>query len=100
MKESSGLIGKSDLSKRKMRKVVIHTEEPDSMIEATERLVKILYSTYVEAELKQVAYNATHPNAEEITQLLRLLEDFEDFFFTNFLRLGHRALQPGAKARF
>ena len=30
MKEPSGLIGKSDSSKRKMRKVVMHTAEPGS----------------------------------------------------------------------
>ena len=30
MKESSSLLGKSDLTKRKMRKVVMQTVEPDS----------------------------------------------------------------------
>ena len=36
MKEPSGLLGKSDLNKRNMRKVVILTAEPASTIEATE----------------------------------------------------------------
>ena len=40
MKEPSDLLGKSDLNKREIRKVVIHTAEPDSTREATERLVK------------------------------------------------------------
>ena len=43
-------------------------------------MVKILDSNYAKADLKQVAYSATQLNSEEITQLLRLLEDFEDLF--------------------
>ena len=35
------------------------------------------------ADLKHVASNATQMNAEEITQLLRLLEYFEDLFDGN-----------------
>ena len=35
MKEPSGLLGKSDLTKREMREVVIQTVEPDSTQEAT-----------------------------------------------------------------
>ena len=42
-------------------------------------MVKILYSTYAKADLKQVANNETHLNAEEITLLLILLEDFKEF---------------------
>ena len=83
LKESSSLLVQSDLTKRKMRKVVIQTGEPSSTQEATELMVKILDSTYVKADLKQVANNATHLNAEEITLLLRLLEDFEEFFNGN-----------------
>ena len=41
----------------------MHTSEPYSTIEATERLVKILNSTYVKSNLEQVADNATHMNA-------------------------------------
>ena len=56
------------------------TEEPASTREATEILVKIINITYAKADLKQVADNATQLNAEERTQLLRLLKDFEDLF--------------------
>ena len=63
-----------------MREVVMHTAEPDSTIEATELIDKILYSTYVRAELNQVSNNSTQMNAEERTQLLRILKDFEYLF--------------------
>ena len=42
MKEPSGMLGKPYLIQIKMHEVVMQTEEPDSMIEATDRLVKIL----------------------------------------------------------
>ena len=63
-----------------MCEVVIQTSEPVSTREATDILVKILYSTYSKEDLKQVTDNATHMNPEERTQLLRLLEDSEDLF--------------------
>ena len=47
---------------------------------STQRLVKILNSTYAKANLKQVADNETRLNAEERPQLLELLEYFEDLF--------------------
>ena len=52
MKEPSGLIGKSDSNKRDMREVVIHNAEPASKRETTERVVKVLDSTYAKADLK------------------------------------------------
>ena len=57
----------------------METEEPASTIKYTERLVNILDSTYAKADLKQVANNAAQLNSEERTQLLMLLEDFENF---------------------
>ena len=63
-----------------MREVVMQTVEPDSIREDTEKMVKILNSTYAKADLKQVFNNATQMNAEERTQLLSILEDFKDFF--------------------
>ena len=63
-----------------MLEVVMQTIEPDSIREATEKMVKILNSTYAKADLKQVFNNATQMNAEERTQLLSILEDFKDFF--------------------
>ena len=74
------MIEKSYLTIRDMHEVVMQTSEPASKIEATEILIKILDSTYAEAELKQVANNAIQLNADERTQLLRLLEDFKDLF--------------------
>ena len=56
---------------------------PVSTREATERLVKILDSTYTKAELKQVAANETQLKSEERTELLRLVRDFEDLFVCN-----------------
>ena len=80
MKEPSGLPGKLYLNKREMREVVIGTVETSSTREATEILVKILHSTYVKSDLKQVVNNSTQLNSEERTQLIRLLKDFEDLF--------------------
>ena len=42
----------------------MQTAEPDSAREATEKMVKILDSTYVKADLKQIANNATQLNSE------------------------------------
>ena len=58
MKEPIGLLGTSDLSKRKMCEVVMHTSETDSTREATGRLVKIINSKYLKEDLKQVADNS------------------------------------------
>ena len=47
-------------------------------------MVKITDSTYAKEDLKQLANNSTHMNPEEGTQLLSLLEDFEDLFDGTF----------------
>ena len=62
----------------------MQTEEPDSTREATDRLVKILSSTYAKLDLKQVDNNATRMNAEERTQLISLLEGFRDLVDGHF----------------
>ena len=80
IKEPRDLLGKSDLNKSDICKVVMQTSEPASTREATEIMVKILNSTYAKAYLKQVADNTTQLNAEERTQLLSLIEDSEDLF--------------------
>ena len=54
-------------------------------------MVKALVSIYAKASLNQVADNITHLNAEKITQLLRLLQDFEDLFDGT---LGDWATEP------
>ena len=63
-----------------MHEVAIQTAEPVSTREATDRMVKILDINYENADLEQVAANATHLNADESTQLLGLLKEFEDLF--------------------
>ena len=63
-----------------MFKVVMQTAEPVYTRETTEKLVKILYSTYVKAVLYQVANTVTHMDSEERTQSLRLLQYFEELF--------------------
>ena len=60
-----------------MCEMVIHNVEPFST--RTESSVKILEITSVKADLEQVAANITQLNAEEINQLLRLLQYFESF---------------------
>ena len=54
-----GLLGNSDLSKRKMCEVVMQTSEPASTREANCRLVKIIGIKYENEDLKQVADNST-----------------------------------------
>ena len=83
MKEPTSLLVKSNLNKRDMHKVVMQTSDPDSTREATERLVKILDIDYAKADLKQVDDNVTQMKSEERTLLLRIFEDFEDFFGGN-----------------
>ena len=80
MKEPIGLLGKIDLISRKINEVVMNTTEKNSTRESTHSLVELLRSNYAKEYLEQVAANTTHLNAEYITQLLILLEDFEDFF--------------------
>ena len=62
----------------------MQTKEPVSTREYTERLVKNLDSTYAKDDLEQVADNVTKPNSDERTQLLGLLQYFEDFFDGTF----------------
>ena len=64
-------------------------------------MLKILDITYAKEKFKNVANNEIHLNAEEITQLLRLLKYFGDLFDGN---LGHEEtvpvnlkLNPGSK---
>ena len=63
-----------------MHKVVMQTLETSSTIEATDRLVKILNSSYGKSNHNKVADNTTQHNAEERTQLLRLRENIEGLF--------------------
>ena len=101
MKEPIVLIGKSNLTKRKICEVVIQTTEPASTREASDQMVKILNGTYEKADLNQVADDATQLNSEERTLFLSILEDFEDLFEVT---LGDQAnypvnldIKPGSK---
>ena len=64
MKEPRGLLGQTYLTIREMREVAIQTTELVSKSEAIERLVKIIESNYVKAELEKVAANTTHSKTE------------------------------------
>ena len=63
MKEPIRLLEQYDITKCEMLKVRMHIAEPDSAREATEWMVKILDSTYVKADLKQVANNTSQLNS-------------------------------------
>ena len=80
MKKLRSLLGKSDSASFKMREVSVKTSEPALIREATERLLKILDSTYAKADLKKIAGNATPLNYEERPQIIWILKDFEDLF--------------------
>ena len=74
-----------------MRKVEMQTAGTVSNSEATERLVKILGSTYKNAYLEQVDNNTTHMNSQERTQLLTLLKYFKELCYCT---LGERNKYP------
>ena len=58
----------------------MHTAEPVYTREATEMIVKNIYSTYVKSYHEQLAANATQLNSEDKTQLLGLINDFDGLF--------------------
>ena len=80
MKEPINLLGQSNITKREMSKVVMQTAEPYCTWEATELMVKILYSTYAKAYLEQVVANSIQMNSEGRNVLLSLIDHFEDLF--------------------
>ena len=61
--EPISLLGQSNLTKREIHKLIMQTTEIASTQEATERMVKILNSTYAKADLKKVADNKTQLNS-------------------------------------
>ena len=71
--------------------MVMQNAEPVSTRKYTERMVKITNSIYAKADLMKVINNATQLNAEERTQLLSLLKDFEELFGGT---LGHWKTEP------
>ena len=59
MNNPSSFLGRYNLTKREMCKLVMQNSEPASTQEATEKMIQIISSTYAKAYLKQVADNAT-----------------------------------------
>ena len=51
-------IEKPNLTQNEMQEAVFHTAEPASTIEATVRIVKIIYSTYSKTEPDEVVVNS------------------------------------------
>ena len=56
-----------------MRQVVVQAKKSASTREATDILVKIIYSNYMKSDLKLIDNKATQLNTEERNELLRLL---------------------------
>ena len=69
----------------------MRTVEPASIQEATDRMVKIIESTYAKADLKQVDNNTSNLNSEGRTLLLSLIKNFMDLFDGT---LGYWATEP------
>ena len=63
-----------------MKATFLHSVEPKSTQEETERVVKILDSNYEKADLDEVVSNAKSLNAKQKKQLLAVLKEFEDLF--------------------
>ena len=60
IKELITMIGQTDITSYEMREVAIKTAESVSTSKATDRLVKILDSTYTKSDLEQVSNNSIH----------------------------------------
>jgi hypothetical protein len=57
------------------------SKEPQSMLEATKRLIHILDTKYEKADLRAIVTdNCTHLSNPEQTKLLELLQEFEELF--------------------
>ena len=63
-----------------MCKVEMKNSEPVSTKETTEIMVNILDINYTKTYLEHVVVNSTHMNDYDITQLLGILNGFEDLF--------------------
>ena len=80
IKDPSSLIWKPDLPKREIREVMMQNVEPASTREATDRIVKIIDSTYAKSDLEHTVANANQLNDEERNLLLSIIEDFKELF--------------------
>ena len=80
MKEPRNLLGQLDLTKRDMRELVMQLAEKYFTREATYRVVKILVSTYENANIDEVAAASVQLDKNQRANLLSLLIKFDDFF--------------------
>ena len=78
-------------TKKELNTIFTQSAEPKVTQEATERVVKILDSTYEKANLEEIVDNAHQLDATQKSQLLDLLVDFEDLFDGT---LGHWKTEP------
>ena len=85
MKDTGSLIDQPDLTKNKMWGVVMQTVEPDSTIEATKIVVKILNSAYGNYYLDKVAADSDQIDKNKCKKLLSLLKDV----WRNPGKMGH-----------
>ncbi len=75
--------------KKELNTIFTQSAEPKVTQEATERVVKILDSTYEKANLEEIVDNAHQLDATQKSQLLDLLVDFEDQFDGTLGHLSH-----------
>ena len=80
IKDIIRLPGKKYLICRKMCKVVMHTSEPVSTREATQRRVNMIYITYKKEDLEQVATKIVQLNDYGRIKLMSILNGLEDLF--------------------
>ena len=73
MNEPVNFLGQPELTKREMREVGIHPAEPFFTREATERVVKMIYSTYAKSNLYKVASASVKLDGDKVKKLLNLL---------------------------
>ena len=74
MKEPDNFLGKHDLTKRDMQKVVMQTAQPASTGEATQKFVKIVGSTYAKYDSDKVSAAAFQLDTKLMQMLLSLLK--------------------------
>ena len=73
-------LSKWKLSKYKMQVIIQEMRERIVTKEATDQMIKILYSNYRKADLKQVIKGAKHLKSSEKEKLYALLVKYEELF--------------------
>ena len=83
MKQPVKFLGKHNLTQCYMWEVVIQNAETAYTIEATVRNVKMLYSTYSQADIYGVSENSVQIDANQPKNFLYLIKEFQDLFDGN-----------------